>query len=302
MTDNPHTPTPREHDLPNGDLAVSSHWAHGVKDATTVATEDRPLYRLLLEILEDVHVPDCMPARLATACDDLVAVTQAVQRIERGSATIADRRYGMGYCHRVRDAIADYRDRDPIRLVAVGCSGSKHRPDGAIPACELYKGGYWTNKREYYETVGDDARIISAEHALLEPDDRIEYYERVPSDLEGIPVDSDARLPNGDAVETLLDQWALEVYEHLQAWLRDSLDPIDPRDVVLEILLGEERYASRLRTRGVFDALAVPSTLEIRFPFRDEPDAKGGIGKQRGWMCDQVASATAVATDGGTRE
>lgn len=293
-------PRPREHDLPNGNLAVSSHWVHGVKDTTTVPAGSRPLYRLLMGILEGVHVPDCMPARLAAECEDLVDVKRAVLNIDRGRSDIGNCGYGMGYCHTVRDAIEEHRDRQPLRLVAVGCSGSKHHDDGLLPSEDRYKGGYWTNKREYYEAFADDARIISAEHALLDPDEPIEYYEAVPGDLEGIPVDSDQRLPTGNGVETLLDQWVLEVFEGLQGWLWESLDAIDPRDVVLEILLGEKRYASRLRERGVFDGLSIPSALEIRFPFRDEPDAQGGIGNQRGWMCSQVDAT--IATDGGDRD
>ena len=120
----------------------------------------------------------------------------------------------------------------------------------------------------------------------------------MPGDLEGIPVDSDKRLLNGDDVLTLLDQWAIEVHEQLATWLSEAANGIDPRDVHLEILLGETKYAEPLRERGVFDALRVQGDLEISF--RDEPDAKGGIGKQRGWMCDRVEAATAVATDGGT--
>ena len=302
MTNSDHTPTPREHELPTGDLAVSSHWVHGVSGATTVPEAKRPLYRLLMDILEDVWVPDLMPAHLARACTDLVEARETVLDIERGHATVDRVGYGMAYCHHVRDAIREHRDREPIHLVAVGCSGSKHHDDGLMPAAERYKGGYWTNKREYYEAFCDDGgKIISAEHGLLDPETPIEYYERVPGDLEGIPVDSSKRLPNGDAVATLLDQWALEVHEGLAAWLEAVAGGIDPRDVVLEILLGEEKYASRLRKRGVFEALRVRGDLAIRFPFRDQPQAQGGIGNQRSWLCDR-RDAAAVATDGGHSE
>jgi hypothetical protein len=84
--EDPHLPRPREHDLSDGDLAVSSHWVHGVRDTTTVVAADKPLYRLLLDILADVHVPDLMPARLATGCEDLVDVKRAVTDIDRGRA------------------------------------------------------------------------------------------------------------------------------------------------------------------------------------------------------------------------
>ncbi|MEA5388351.1 hypothetical protein VB779_15765 [Haloarculaceae archaeon H-GB11] len=292
-------PHPREHDLPGGDLAVSSHWVWGVRGATTVAAEDKPLYRLLMDILADVHVPDLMPARLATACEDLVAVRDAVENVDRGSADVGGVGWGMGYCYTVRDAIEEYRDREPITLVAVGCSGSKHGDDGTMPACERYKGSYWSGKRSYYETVGDDGRIISAEHAVLHPETPIEYYERTPDDLRGIPIDSNQRLPSGDSVSTLLDRWALDVYEGLAAWLSDVVSGIDPRDVDLEVLLGRD-YRDPLEVRGVFDALQIPGDLSVSYPYQEIEQAQGGMIQQIDWMGDAVeAATTGLVADGG---
>ncbi|MFP8891867.1 DUF6884 domain-containing protein (plasmid) [Natrialbaceae archaeon A-CW2] len=291
------TPTPREHELPNGDLAVSSHWVHGTKDAVTVPAPKRPLYRLLMDVLEDTDVPDCMPARPVTDCTDLVDVKAAVENIERGRADVGGIGWGMSYCYRVRDAIVSHRDRDPIRLVAVGCSGTKDHSSDPLPAKDRYAGGYWTNKREYYETTGDDGRIISAEHGLLDPDEPIEYYETHVTDLDDIPVDHDGRLPNGDDVRTLTDLWAFNVHNGLANWLTDAAGDVDPRDVHLEVLLGKD-YESRLRERDVFDGLRIRGDLEIVFPFR-EVEGLTGIGKQREWMANTVASASAVATDGG---
>lgn len=284
---------PREHELPNGSLAVSSHWVWGVRDATTVPAGDKPLYRLLRRLLDDTGVPDVMPAYLAAACDDLVDVKRAVENIDRGRADVGGVGWGMSYCYRVRDAIEEHRDRPPMRLVAVGCSGTKDKSPGELPAKDRYRGGYWTNKREYAETYGAEWRVISAEHAVLNPSTPIEYYERTPGDLEGVPVDSNDRLPSGDPVTTLLDQWALDVYEGLAGWLALAAGGIDPRDVVLEVLLGETRYAEPLRDRGVFDALRGPAGIEIRFPFRDIDQARGGIGNQRSWMSDRVEAAEA---------
>jgi hypothetical protein len=296
MTD--HTPTPREHELPNGDLAVSSHWVWGVRDATTVADADRPLYRLLMDVLADAHVPDCMPARLATACEELVDARDTVMNIERGVVDVGNVGYGMSYCHTVRDAIDAHRDRDALRLVAVGCSGSKHDVAGAVPAKDLYRRSYWTCKREYGETIGDEWQIISAEHAVLDPNERIEHYERTPDDLAGVPVDSSERLPTGEPVTTLLDQWAYRVYVGITEWI-SSVSGVDPRDIELEILLGRS-YRDPLEERGVFDRLRSRGDLSIWFPFQEVEQAAGGNGNQMGWMTDEVAAATTVATDGGT--
>lgn len=292
-----HTPDPREHELPNGDLAVSSHWVWGTRDATTVPEVDRPLYRLLMDVLADAHIPDCLPARLATACDDLVDARETVMNIDRGRVDVEDVGYGMSYYHKVRDAIDAYRDRDPLRLAAVGCSGSKYEDGEPMAAKERYKGAYWSNKRGYGETR-DDWRVISAEHDVLHPETPIAYYERMPDDWRGVPVHSEARLPSGDPVDTRLDQWALDVYEGLSAWIAEVTDDIDPRNVELEVLLGRA-YRDPLAERGAFDALRAPGDLTVLFPFQEVEQAQGGMFEQIGWMSDEIAAA-AVATDGGS--
>jgi hypothetical protein len=251
-----------------------------------------------MDILATEHVPDLMPARLSTACEGLVQAREAVEDVDRGSADVGGVGWGMSYCYTVRDAIAEYRDRDPLTLVAVGCSGSKYEEPALMTAKERYKGAYWTNKRRYYETVGDDGRIISAEHAVLGPETPIEHYEKTPADLRGIPIDSDQRLPNGGAVTTLLDRWALDVYEGLTKWLTEEAGGFDPRDVELEVLLGRS-YREPLEERGVFDRLRTPGDLSVSFPFQDVEQAQGGIFDQIDWMGDAVEAATTVATDGG---
>lgn len=297
--DNPHVPRPLEGVVPNGDLAVVQDRQLS-NDSVTVPADDRPLYELLMDILEDAHVRDTMPANLAVACDDLVDVRETVSHPDRGSTQINGPAYGLSYLNEVRRAVERHRDREPVTLVAVGCSGSKYDVNGTVPAADLYKGAYWSCKDDYSATIGDDRRIISAQHAVLAPDREIEHYERVPSDLEGVPVDSDQRLPSGDAVETLLDQWALRVHNGLSAWLDDVAGGIDPRDVTLEVLLGTS-YRDPLEQRGVFDALRGPAEVEIAFPFQEVEQAQGGNGNQMGWMTDEVEAAQAIATDGGTQ-
>jgi hypothetical protein len=293
-------PSPREHTLSNGDLVVSSHWTHGVRDAVILAAADKPLYRLLIEVLAESRVPDLMPARLATACDDLLDVTRAVKDIDRGLADIGGVGWGLSYCYRVSDAIEVHRNRTPKHLVVVGCSGTKISDPEPLAAAERYAGGYWTNKREYYETIGDEGRILSAEHGVLDPTEPIAYYETHIEDLDGIPVDHDGRLPSGDDVTTLVDLWAFNVYNGLTQWLQSAAGGVDPRDVDLEVLLGKP-YHTRLDVRGVFDELQIRGSLDISFPFREEVDYSGGggIGKQRSWMATKVEAARTIATDGG---
>lgn len=296
--DEPHKPRPREGVLPNGNLAVVGNRSlsnHG----NIIKREDRPLYELVKEILWDVHLPDRMPAAIAHHCYDLVDARETLRDVHRGHVNFPGfASYGLGICKRAADAIEDHRDRDPIRLVAVGCSGSKHHVDEPVPAADLYKGSYWHGKQTYYETLGDDGRIISAKHGVLHPEERIEYYEQTPKDLCGVPIVSDSRLPTGDDVETKLDQWALDVYDGLSQWLRREACSIDPRDVELEILLGK-KYREPLEQRGVFERLSIRGELAISFPFQEAEEAAGGMINQIGWMGDAVDAATEVATDGG---
>lgn len=292
--ENPHVPRPREGVLPSGDLAVVRNRQFGNEGVTIPAT-DRPLYELLMDVLEDCHIPDTMPANIANACDDLVEAREAVSHPERGSARINGPGYGLSYCHEVRRAIEEFRDREPVTLAAVGCSGSKYDDDEPMPAKERYKGAYWTNKRGYGETCAADWRIISAEHAVLNPETPIMYYERTPGDMRGIPIDSDARLPSGDDVSTLLDRWALDVYEQLARWLRSVAGGVDPRDVELEILVGRD-YRDPLEDRGVFDALRTPGSLTVSFPFQEVDQAQGGMFEQIDWMGDEVEAAIEVSS------
>jgi hypothetical protein len=300
----PHKPTPIVVNEVNHTLVLEESGQLGDRQFVVDAT-DRPLYDLLMEVLHEAHAhcPDHMPAALADHCDDLLDVRDTVMDIERGRVLLEGyAQYGMSYCHNVRDAIDEWRDRQSLTLVVVGCSASKHDVDEAVPAKELYRGSYWSCKRDYAETIGDDWRICSAKHALLDPDNEIEHYNRSVGELEHVPVHADLshRLPDGRAVQTKLDQWAGDVYDSLSRWLRFEAfhGSVDPRDAELEVLLGRS-YRDPLEERGVFDRLRARGGLEIAFPFQEEEDAQGGNGNQMGWMTDEVEAATEAMADGG---
>lgn len=263
----------------------------GDPDVVEVPADDVPLLELL-ETIVDEHVegsvPETMPARVAVEADDLVDAQELLRDVERGSVPIGGVGYGMSYTLRFARGIEAYREgRQEATLVAVGCSGTKDEAEEPLPARDRYSSSYWSCKEEYGDVVGDDWRIISAEHELLDPDDSIDYYERTVDDLEGVPIDGSGRLPNGDDVDTLQDRWALDVYEQLAAWIDDVAGGPDPRDVELQVLLGRG-YRAALEERGVFDRLPAPGELEIAFPFQEVEQAQGGNGHQMGWMTDVV--------------
>lgn len=263
----------------------------GEVESHTVDPEDRPLYDLLADVLEDVSVPELMPAHMATHCDNLADALDAMTDVYKGRCTRDGLgRYSLSYCRKAQRAIEDYRDAEPAKLAAVGCSESKDDADGLLPVRERYSSGYWTVKDRYGQAVADEYCIISAKFGVLTPEEPIEDYDRTIDDLQGVPVQSDLRLPNGDYVDTLLDQWAVDVYEQLTGWIEQAAGGVDPRDVELEVLLGTT-YRDPLEERGVFDRLPHTANLSVSFPFQEIEQAQGGNGNQMDWMTDEIEVA-----------
>jgi hypothetical protein len=291
----PQSPTPAVHETASGVLRVVDSRQLGDREFI-VDSDDAPLFYLLLDVLGETRLPDLLPAHLATACDDLVDARSTIADVHRGHVDLPGASYGMSYCYRARDAIDEWRDRDPLTLVVVGCSGSKHDVNEAVPAADLYRGAYWTCKQRYAEAIGDSWQILSAKHGLLAPSESIGPYERTPDDLQGVPADDERRVPTGVSVDTLLDRWAADVYEALTTWIQREAGSVDPRDVRLEVLLGRS-YRDPLESRGVFDRLRGPADVSVAFPFQEVEQAQGGNGNQMGWMTDAVEAA--VVTNGG---
>lgn len=178
----------------------------------------------------------------------------------------------------------------PFKLAAVGCSGSKYDDACLLPAAERYKGSYWVHKQRYGETCATAWKIISAKYGVLDPEQPIEDYDKTPDDLADVQVDSDAQLPDGTAVTTKLDLWALDVYHGLVEWV-ESISRPDERKIELEVLLGRS-YRDPLEQRGVFDALeARDEQITVTFPFQEEPEAQGGMFQQIGWMSSEIDGA-----------
>lgn len=254
----------------------------------------------------DTDVPGALIYGLATVCDTTREVYDVVSDVRRGLIEVGNKAYGMCYAKDVKHALINhFEDRDTVTAALVGCSGSKQDLDAGetVPARDLYTSSYWTCKRRYGETVADDWRICSAEHAVLDPDAETGYYERTPDDLEGVPVQSDALLPNGDEVSDLLDQWALRVHEETAAWVSelatsDSPSGIDPRTVTVSVILGAA-YADRLRERDVFDSITretLGTRVEFTFPFQAHDFS--GMGDQMEWLNEQSAAAETDETGG----
>lgn len=172
------------------------------------------------------------------------------------------------------------------RFVIVGCGKAKREPelvDGQLrvrrwPAKELYTSTYFAKKGEYGEVVGDQWMILSAEHGLLPPDERIEPYETSIDDLDEEELD---RLAHAVGME--LVEWV--------AW--EQSKGVDVDEIVV---LAGRRYLESLRDR---EAFYVPEARVI-YPFQQLD--LGGIGEQMAWLTERVKAedaGQALLADGG---
>jgi hypothetical protein len=250
-------PDAREEPLPSDDLAVATKPLSTVR-TTVVDATDRPLYRLLVQLLEDTHVPDLMPAHLATECRDLVDARETLTDIHRGIVDLDGCGYSMSYCYRVRDIIDDHRDRPPVQLVVTGPSvpGVTDKPQllAEMEALDIVDDGHVQQNRW---------RGLDARDGLVAPGDVTDLDSVSVRSLEGVPVHSSGRLPSGAPVDTKPDVWARGVFEELQAWLHDVAGGIAPRDIDLQVIFAEEHLDRVLSARGVFSRIRAPGGLTV---------------------------------------
>jgi hypothetical protein len=68
------------------------------------------------------------------------------------------------------------------RVVLVQCVSTKR--DGEHEARDLYDSRLWRAQREYAEATGDRWYIMSAEHGLVEPTERLENYDTFIGDVD----------------------------------------------------------------------------------------------------------------------
>lgn len=162
----------------------------------------------------------------------------------------------------------------------VGCGAAKR--DEAALAKDLYTSTYFAKKREYAETIGDEWRILSAEHGLLDPYEEIEPYETSIDDLD----EDELNRLAGDVGLELID---LTVEERV---VGRSFDEI--------VVLAGRKYLDPLRER---DAFAAGISEVVTFPLQQNDLA--GIGEQMAWLAERVslegADQTRLVPDGGER-
>ena len=235
------------------------------------------------------------------------------------------------------DGEPDDTDRPEVyldgTLVLVGCGAQKRDPSdptdlhvaavgpdeqfrtGTGPAWraeDLYTHWYFNAKAEFAALTsawaGDvtDApgwAILSAEHGVLLPEQRVRHYDTTIDDLGGDETNPDhhvrnvygRRRPDGREIVTERDRWAAQVAYGLARWqaaFRETGALGATRANTLLVLAGQD-YIEPLRQRGVFEygiaKMAKPGgggpllpVDRTRFLF-EELDA-GGIGEQGSWL------------------
>ena len=139
-------------------------------------------------------------------------------------------------------------------VVLVGCVKTK-RAD-ASAAKDLYKSPLWRCRRVYAASLGCAWYILSAKHGLLDPDKRIDPYDRALADLR-----ASARR-----------DWSTRVFDALKSRV-PSLD-----DKVIEIHAGATYIRYGLE-EGLQDAGAT-----VHLPLAGIP----GVGRQQNWYRERL--------------
>jgi len=149
--------------------------------------------------------------------------------------------------------------------------------------------------------------ILSAEHEILYPWEKVKHYDTKIDDLGDDPTDPEHRVdaggrrrPDGQEIVTEMDKWATNVAYGLARWLamfnETGKDAPYTTDATQLLVLAGQSYIEPLRERGVFEygisrmAGDVNDIHEfpthVRYLF-EEIDADGMFG-QMGWLSDQI--------------
>lgn len=163
---------------------------------------------------------------------------------------------------------AEYTDEGSQTFVIVGCGASK--ADESVEARDLYTSTYFAKKREYAEVLGDDWRILSAEHGLIDPEETVDPYETSIDDLDGAELDELAH-----DLGIALIEWA----------------EVAGADEV--VVLAGRKYIDPLRKREAFHA---GISAQVRFPLQQ--NALSGIGEQMAWLGDRVENGQQETLEG----
>lgn len=218
----------------------------------------------------------------------------------------------------------DKRDpEDPTDLHVAAVGPEEEFRSGTGPAWEaqnLYTHWYFQAKADFADLLSawsSDIEgsppgwtILSAEHGILFPWEKVRHYDTTIEDLGGDEMNPDhhvrntylRRRPDGREIVTERDLWAANVAYGLARWqamFRDQPGPWAAKRANTLLVLAGQKYIEPLRKRGVFeygiskmvsgrDGPLLP-VEHTRYLF-EEIDA-GGNGEQGSWLheaADQI--------------
>lgn len=148
------------------------------------------------------------------------------------------------------------------RVAIVGCGASKIVTAGPVEVQDLYTSDYFRQKREYGEQECDDWLILSAQHGLVWPCERVQTYDRRVSEHS-----DEQRGEWLDGVEGRLRFVAKSMTTDGEIVLLAGREYVEPIEPILETI-----------------------PREIRDPFAQT----SGIGEQRAWLSDQLATTEQI--------
>lgn len=165
---------------------------------------------------------------------------------------------------------------DNTTLVVVGCGSAKR--DVQSKAKDLYTSAYFSVKRNYGETIGDDWRVFSAKYGIVDPNAIIFPYDQSITDCTSEEVETLA-----EHCRTGLSLWASKNQEStIEAWSESGSNKLDCE---IQLLLGR-RYLEPLREQNAFDVWF--DGIEITTPLQDA--GCSGMGEQMSWMNGKIES------------
>lgn len=141
-------------------------------------------------------------------------------------------------------------------LVLVGCGSSKR--EKPCPASEMYTSGYFGLKREWAEQHGDEWRVLSAKHGLLEPSEVISPYDLTPG--------------GGSWDSRMTEHWRSQVAAQMEFLEWESINEV-------VVLAGWGKYVSKIKP--VFDSYTDRDTF--RYPLKGMR-----LFEQQKWLAEQT--------------
>ena len=168
---------------------------------------------------------------------------------------------------------ADHDNPPYYRVGLVGCGAQKR--DEACMVREMYTSNYFALKREWAENYCYRWLIVSAEYAVVHPEDEIKPYE---TDLRELS-------------EKTREMWTDLVTKDLRFHLSTVGGTPHSHEVVL--LMGgtyREHVREALR-RLPYGYEEEDEHADVYSPFEEVEEARGGNGSQMGWLKDEVERA-----------